>query len=214
MKDYKTIGKSGEAEFTVSKSRFIGYAKPVETENEALEFIEFIRKKHWNAAHNVPVYVIGDDFQIQRFSDDGEPSGTAGVPILDVLKKEGITNVCMVITRYFGGIKLGTGGLVRAYTHAAKIALNTCGLIFQKQFEQVFITLDYHAHGKVQNLLMECKEVIVKDTEFSDVVRLEVYVDPLYAPALESHINELTSGKGILEIMKPVYVAIPCEDLL
>ena len=129
LTQYRTVGKSGEAELVIEKSQFISYAAPAATEEEALEFIQAIKKKHRDATHNVPAYVIGENNDIQRFSDDGEPSGTAGVPMLEVLKKEDLRDTVLVVTRYFGGIKLGTGGLVRAYTKAAKLALEAAGIV-------------------------------------------------------------------------------------
>ncbi|GKT37685.1 Impact family like protein, partial [Aduncisulcus paluster] len=150
---YKTIFDYGEAEDIINKSRFIGYAKPVETEEEAVAFVEEIKKKHKDATHNVPVYLVGEKFEIQRYSDDGEPSGTAGVPVLSMLKNEGITNLALVITRYFGGIKLGTGGLVRAYTHAAKIAVEAARVVEKKVYRELHVVLDYTLHGKFQNFL-------------------------------------------------------------
>ena len=131
MIEYKTLAKAGSDEIIIEKSRFIGYCAPVSSEEEALEFIEKIKKKHYDATHNVFAYVVGLDNNIQRYNDDGEPSGTAGVPILEVIKKEDLRNVVIVVTRYFGGIKLGTGGLIRAYTKGAKIALDA-GIIIKK----------------------------------------------------------------------------------
>ncbi len=119
LKEYKTLLAYGEGEITIEKSKFIGYATPIKSEEEAIAFIENIRTKHWNATHNVPAYIVGENNEIQRYSDDREPSGTAGIPILEVIKKEDLRNVAVVVTRYFGGIKLGTGGLVRAYTKGA-----------------------------------------------------------------------------------------------
>jgi len=121
--NYRTIHEYGVHEIIINKSRFIGYAKPVESEEDAIKFIEEIKFKHKDATHNVLAYVIGQNNNIQRYSDDGEPSGTAGIPILEVLKKENLRNVVVVVTRYYGGVKLGTGGLVRAYIKGAKIAL-------------------------------------------------------------------------------------------
>ena len=132
MIEYKTLAKAGSDEIIIEKSRFIGYCAPVSSEEEALEFIEKIKKKHYDATHNVFAYVVGLDNNIQRYNDDGEPSGTAGVPILEVIKKEDLRNVVIVVTRYFGGIKLGTGGLIRAYTKGAKIALDA-GIIIKKK---------------------------------------------------------------------------------
>ena len=128
MKLYKTVAKEATAEQIIEKSRFITYVKPVSTKEEADEFIAAIKKKHKDATHNVPAMVLGEKFQVQWASDDGEPQGTSGAPIVQMLVQEGITNVVIVVTRYFGGIKLGTGGLVRAYTGSAKLGLEAAGI--------------------------------------------------------------------------------------
>jgi len=176
MANFKTVFEYGEALDIINKSRFIGYIKPIETVEEATAFIEEIKKKHWDASHNVPVYVLGDKFQVQKYSDDGEPSGTAGVPILNMLKNEGITNVVIVVTRYFGGIKLGTGGLVRAYTQSAKSALKEAKVIEQIEHKLYSLKMDYSLHGKIQNFLMNNPEYLVKDTVFMNDVEIFLYV--------------------------------------
>lgn len=123
LERYKTVRRAGEKEIVIKKSRFIGHVRPVETEDEAIAFIEEIKKKHWNATHNCSAYMIGERDEIQKQSDDGEPSGTAGKPILEVIKNQGLKNVAIVVTRYFGGIMLGAGGLIRAYTDGAVAAI-------------------------------------------------------------------------------------------
>ncbi len=123
MADYKTVRAAASGELTEKRSRFIGYCKPVSTEEEATAFIASIRSRHWDARHNVYAYSLREG-NLRRYSDDGEPSGTAGMPVLDVLQKSGVTDVCVVVTRYFGGVLLGTGGLVRAYSQAARLGLN------------------------------------------------------------------------------------------
>ncbi len=178
MGSYKTIFEYGEAEDVINKSKFIGYAMPVETEEEAVAFVEKIKKKHKDATHNVPVYLVGEKFEVQRYSDDGEPSGTAGVPVLSMLKNEGITNIAVVVTRYFGGIKLGTGGLVRAYTHAAKIAVEAARVVEKRVYKEVHVHLDYTLHGKFQNFLMNNEAYLIKDTLYTDSVNTIVYIEP------------------------------------
>ena len=142
MNEYKTVEIENCDEFVEKKSRFIGYVKPVRTQQEAVDFISSIKSKHWDATHNVYAYVLREN-NIQRYSDDGEPSGTAGVPVLDVLKKEGLTDVCCVVTRYFGGILLGGGGLVRAYSHSAKIAVDAAGVAEMCSWSECKIQSDY-----------------------------------------------------------------------
>ncbi len=208
MKNFKTVFKESEAELQISKSRFIGYIKPIEDENDAVRFIEKIKKKHWDATHNVPVYVLGENFGIQRASDDGEPSGTAGVPILDMLKKEAITNVCLVITRYFGGIKLGTGGLVRAYTQSAKAALEAAGIVEMKVNTLLKLGFDYHFHGKLQNYFLGDPQIIVKETHFTERITLEIYIQPEFEQSIINHIIELTSGQVEVENGGDFYLMI------
>ena len=143
MIQYKTVAKQAEAEQIIEKSRFIAYVKPVESKEEADEFIASIKAEHKSATHNVPAFVIGDQFQLQWASDDGEPQGTSGAPMVQMLVKEGITNVVIVVTRYFGGIKLGTGGLVRAYTSSAKLGLEAAGICEVKEMAVMQYKVDF-----------------------------------------------------------------------
>jgi len=152
MIQYKTVAKQAEAEQIIEKSRFIAYVKPVETKEEADEFIASIKAQHKSATHNVPAFVIGDQFQLQWASDDGEPQGTSGAPMVQMLVKEGITNVVIVVTRYFGGIKLGTGGLVRAYTGSAKLGLEAAGVCEVKEMAVLQYRVDYSFLSKIQNM--------------------------------------------------------------
>lgn len=213
MKDYKTILGYGEAEDVINKSRFIGYAKPVETEEEARAFIEEIKKLHWKATHNVPVYVLGLKNEVQRYSDDGEPSGTAGVPILNMLINEGITNIAIVVTRYYGGIKLGTGGLVRAYTHGAKIALEASKVIERKLRKQYSISMDYTLHGKVQNELMDDR-YIIKDTLYTDKVEMIIYCSPEDEGQFLSTITNITNGRADIVEMDEVFISTHNGELI
>lgn len=168
MNEYKTIEKESCDEFVVKKSRFIGYVKPVKTADEAVKFINEIKSKYWDATHNVYAYVLRDG-QTRRYSDDGEPQGTAGIPVLDVLLKEGITDCAVVATRYFGGIMLGAGGLVRAYSHTAKIAVEAGGIITMSLCKMAKVKSDYTFYGKLVPLICQ-HGGIVEDTEFSDSV--------------------------------------------
>lgn len=206
-KDYKTLLKYAHAEEIINKSKFIGYAKPIKSEEEATEFIEKIKKKHWNATHNVPVYLIGDNNEIQRYSDDGEPSGTAGVPILEMLKKEEIKNVVVVVTRYYGGIKLGTGGLVRAYTSAAKLAIKEAEIVEKVINNEYLIRIDYTLHGKIQNELIN-GEYIIKDTVYDDKVNIYVYCKPGESDKLISKITDISSAQAEIEEKDQVYLTV------
>ncbi len=190
---YKTVAGYAEAEQTIDKSRFISYIKPVESREEAESFIKEIRTMHKSATHNVPAYVIGDKSQLQWASDDGEPSGTSGAPMLHMFVGEGITNVCVVVTRYFGGIKLGTGGLVRAYTSSARLALEAAGICEVKELDLIKFKIDYSYYGKVQNWEQEGTFVIV-DSVFQDKVELTLQTDPENTQSIINMLSELTGG--------------------
>lgn len=208
-KRYKTIYKYGESEIIINKSRFIGYSMPIESEEEALKFIEKIKTKHRDATHNVYAYVLGKDSNTQRFSDDGEPSGTAGIPALEVIKKEDLRNVVVVITRYFGGVKLGGGGLIRAYTKGAKIGLEAGIIIDMVLHQKIKIRIDYTLYGKVENYLIN-EEYIVDETIFDDAVNTFVYIEEPKVAEFYKIIADLTNGNGILENLEEEY--IPTKD--
>lgn len=191
---YRSVLNNSETDYIVEKSKFIAHVKPVKSEKEAQEFIEEIKKRHWNASHNVPIYIIGEDMSIQKFSDDGEPSGTAAFPVLDMLKKEGITNLVIVITRYFGGIKLGKGGLIRAYTQSAKLGLDSSKVIDYEQLIKIQIVYEYTYHGKIENYINGCEEIFDFNTEFDDKVRKEILI-PVGNASIIDQIVEITSDK-------------------
>ena len=151
---YRTIRAAASAEFVEKRSRFIGYISPITTQQDAIAFIDSIKSKHWDATHNVPAYIIREG-NICRFSDDGEPQGTAGMPALNVLQKEELTDCVLVVTRYFGGILLGGGGLVRAYSHAAKIAVDAGGIVTRAECSIVKIRCDYTFYGRLASLIPE-----------------------------------------------------------
>lgn len=190
---YSTICGEGQTELVIERSRFIGYAKPVETRGEAEQFIREIKARHRDANHNVPAFVIGEKLQQQWASDDGEPQGTAGVPMLQMMVKEEITNVAVVVTRYFGGIKLGTGGLVRAYTNTAKGALEAAGIRQVKDQTVMVVSMDYTYLGKLQN---EQKNGYFQlaDTAFSDVVTVTLQMEPENVQQVKAFLSELTGG--------------------
>ena len=193
MQAYKTVAKEAADEYIVKKSRFIGYAKPVTTQQEAIDFIAEIKSKHWDATHNVYAYRLRDGQQ-RRYSDDGEPQGTAGVPALDVLNKAGVTDCVVVCTRYFGGIMLGAGGLVRAYGHTAKIALDAAGIITMAPCTLAAVTCDYTLYGKLNPLLCRMG-AIVEDTAFSDVVRLQFRIPTDDYAALCAEVIDQSNGR-------------------
>lgn len=197
MIKYKTVMKEAETEQVIDRSRFIGHVKPVESREEAEAFLTEIRAKHKTANHNVPVFVVGDQFQLQWASDDGEPQGTSGAPIVQMLVKEGITDLAVVITRYFGGIKLGTGGLVRAYTGTAKLALEAGGICAVKELNELKVKIAYTFLGKLQNLALNGK-FEVNNTIFEDMVTVDLTMDPEDAEEVKTMVSNLTGGSGIV----------------
>lgn len=208
MKDiYRTVNSYGEDEIVISKSRFIGYSYPINTEDEAIDFIHLIKSKHKDATHNVYAYVVGEDSNIQRFNDDGEPSGTAGIPVLEVIKKEGLRNLVVVITRYFGGIKLGGGGLIRAYTKGAKIALDAGIICEMTLHKKIKIILPYTLIGKIENYLMtnnyRTEEIIYKED-----VEIYVYVMNSIFFEFEKEIMNLTSGNALISFIDEIHLPI------
>lgn len=208
MKYFSVLDYS-EAEQVVEKSRFITYTKPVYDENEASEFIAKIKKLNYDASHNVSAYVIGESSDIKRYSDDGEPSGTAGMPMLDVMLKKGITNTCVVITRYFGGIKLGTGGLVRAYTESTKIGLEASKIVEYREMRCYSITCTYDLAPKIQYRL-KGSDVIIKDTEYLEKVRFLVYLEEDEMKILDELVD-ITSSLIYIEQKDNVFVRF-CDD--
>jgi len=197
MKLYSTVLGEGQAEQYIEKSRFITYVKPAETKEEADEFIASIKKKHKDATHNVPAMVLGDKFQIQWGSDDGEPQGTSGAPIVQMLVNEGITNVVLVVTRYFGGIKLGTGGLVRAYTSSAKLGLEAAGIGDVKEMQILTYKVDYSVFNKIQNLYFTF-DVKIANIVYADAVTCDLITDPAYTDELKELITGTSAGKAVL----------------
>lgn len=196
--EYKTVYEGGEGEIVEKKSRFIAAVKPVSAEDDALAFIESVKKKHWNATHNCFAYVIGERSELARCSDDGEPNGTAGKPMLDVLQGEELRNTAVVVTRYFGGTLLGTGGLVRAYSQAVKSGLASSVIITKIRGVKLRIGIDYTGLGKIQYILGQ-KGLRILDSEYTDSVKLEVLVPEDAVEAVCSDITEGTNGQASME---------------
>ncbi|MBC8569388.1 IMPACT family protein [Zongyangia hominis] len=191
MKDYITLKKRDQDEFVERRSRFIGTATPVQTEEEALAFISELRSKYWDASHNVYAYILRDG--TVRYCDDGEPQGTAGVPVLDVLQKEGLTDLCVVVTRYFGGILLGGGGLVRAYSHGAKIAIDAAGRKPMSVCKIYDLEMDYSMYGKVSYLLPQFHAVTLS-SDFGVAVKMRVEMKAVHAERFVRELEEATSA--------------------
>src|SRR5690625_456192 len=167
--EYRTVAREAEITLIEKKSKFIARIKPVQTQEEAESFIEEVRKEHWNATHNVPAYILGMNQEIQKYSDDNEPSGTAGLPMLEILKAHEVVNVVVVVTRYFGGTLLGRGGLIRAYGGATREALKAAGIVRMVPAQKIRITVDYVHSGKIQNELLT-RGITLVDTEYLEHV--------------------------------------------
>ncbi|EKQ51205.1 MULTISPECIES: YigZ family protein [unclassified Clostridium] len=194
---YITIKDFGEDRFEEKKSEFIGYAKRVENEEEAKAFISEIKNMHKQARHNCSAYIIGQNMNIQRYSDDGEPQGTAGIPILEVMKKSRITDCAVVVTRYFGGILLGAGGLTRAYTKGASIAIKAAGVVEKVEGLKLSFEMEYDLFGKVQHLCGQ-NSWHIEDTEYSDKVVVHILCEQSISEMIENEIVEVTNGKVII----------------
>lgn len=190
--NYFTIYEPAEASFIEKKSEFIGYIAPVKTNDEAVAFIARIKAMHRKARHNVYAYILRHD-NISRYSDDGEPQGTAGTPVLEVLQKRGLTDVCIVVTRYFGGILLGGGGLLRAYSHAASIACNAAKIMDMRLCHRLRINADYGMYGKISYILPNF-DVITVNSDFGSSVTLEILVQNELLPSLIKELTEITNG--------------------
>jgi uncharacterized YigZ family protein len=210
LQQYKTVAGYGEDEIVIERSRFIGYAQRVTTEEEATAFIAMIKKKHWDATHNCSAFVIGENDQIQRSSDDGEPSGTAGKPILECIKKNGCKDTVVVVTRYFGGIKLGAGGLVRAYTAGTVAALKAAGIVIHQLHHNISVSVEYHWWGKVENEL-RIGQQRVKQTEFTDRVTVHLLIPDGEEDAFVSHMIDLTNGQAEIVRGEKEYVEVPVD---
>ncbi|MFB4165203.1 YigZ family protein [Alteribacillus sp. JSM 102045] len=202
---YYTVKPSGTNEIVINKSRFIAHVKRVTTETEAQEFIQSIKKEHWNATHNCSAYMIGEKDEIQKANDDGEPSGTAGVPMLEVLKKRQLKDTCVVVTRYFGGIKLGAGGLIRAYGSAVTEGINATGVVERKLMQVISVRVDYTWLGKVENELRQ-SSYMIKDIEYEENVSLSAYVPVDKVQAFSNWITNMTNGQGHLEKKEETYL--------
>ena len=194
MKTFKTIRKEASDEFIVNKSRFIGYACPCQTEEEALAFLAKIRQKHKDATHNCYAYIIGENAGIMRYSDDGEPGGTAGMPIIEVMKAQGVVNLCVVVTRYFGGVLLGAGGLVRAYTNGCVIALKAAQVVAMEPTQRWWAEVAYPLWDKVLHSL-KSQPIILEETDFSATVNCTIMVREKDANDLCDLLTRLTDGR-------------------
>ena len=204
---YITIANEFRTEYIIEKSRFIATIAPVSTEEEAQAFMQRISKEFWDATHNCTAYAIGPRQEQQRSSDNGEPSGTAGKPMLEVLKKTTITNVAVVVTRYFGGIKLGAGGLIRAYSHSVAKAVQEGPKLLIAPRQIVSHTIDYSYFGSVERQLQTLE--LPYQSTFTDTISLEIYVEPSFVSELETTITNLTGGNLLWELQDIRMVELP-----
>lgn len=205
QESYKTLYKYASFEIEIKKSKFIGHAKPVSCEYEAIKFIDEIKANNRLASHNVYAYTIGNNNEIQRYNDDKEPSGTAGLPVLNVIKLEGLKNVAIVVTRYFGGILLGTGGLARAYSKAARGSIEAAEIVEKVPFHAIDIIFDYTLLGKLQNYLTR-EGYFIKNIDYTDKVIMIVYVEKIHLNNFINLINDLTNKTAEIKIDKDVYL--------
>ncbi len=208
---YFTVKNPGCAEIVEKKSRFIATVRPVSSEAEAVAFINEIKQKYWDARHNVYAYILREN-NIQRYTDDGEPAGTAGVPVLDMLKKEGLTDIAVVVTRYFGGILLGTGGLVHAYSKSARE-----GVISAEKVEMVLcsgmeIDMDYTLHGKILNELSDW-DIVMGETVFTDRVKIPLYIRSSQWESLRDRLIDITNGKTTVSKTEEKFIGLKCDML-
>lgn len=209
-KDYKTVLENASDEFVEKRSRFIGYCKPVKTEQEAIDFINEKRSEHWDATHNVYAYSLREG-NIKRYSDDGEPSGTAGMPVLDVIVKNEIFDVVVVVTRYFGGVLLGTGGLVRAYSHGSKIAVEAAKPVIMQNCLVCEARCAYNQYGKVSSLIIGVGAA-VDDTVYESDVLVKFHIKPDLLGTLNKKLADATSGEVTVEQKDEQYFAVQINE--
>ena len=203
--NYKTVKSYGESEIIIQKSRFITYVNRAESEKEALDFIQTIKQNHRDANHNCSAYIIGEHDQIQKANDDGEPSGTAGFPMLEVLKKQGLKDTVVVVTRYFGGIKLGGGGLIRAYGKATTEGIDAAKVVERKLHYLIKISIDYTWLGKVENEVRN-SEYPLKEINYAELVEVFVYSEVENQTKFAEWITEITNGQAKIDIVEQEFL--------
>lgn len=202
---YFTIYQNGEHQIEIKKSKFICYLFRIESEEQAKEYIAKIKKEHYKANHNCSAYMLGENFEIQRSSDDGEPSGTAGVPMLEVLKKNQLQNTLAIVTRYFGGIKLGAGGLIRAYSTSVSEALKEIGIVQGKLQQILDIIIDYPQLGKLQNYL-ENEQIAIQEIDYLEQITVKVAIDINQCESFQNALIDLFNNQLSIQILDQKYV--------
>lgn len=213
LTEYKTVLNCATAEFEEKKSRFIANVKPVSVEEEAVEFINGLKSEYWNATHNVYAYSINNGTLIQRYSDDGEPSGTAGMPVLEVMNRMGIYNAAVVVTRFFGGTLLGASGLIRAYSRSAGLGLDAAEVVTKKLCVNIDIVVEYTLFGKLQNMLITNNNII-KDIKYGQDVELCVLIEAGNEDRLMNAITENTSGRALIDMGDKAYITLGSDGRL
>ena len=209
MKNYRTVADKEifSAEYEIKKSRFIAHVKHVETEESAREFLQAIRKKYFDATHNCSAWILGEGGNLQKSNDDGEPGGTAGNPILETIKKNELTNTAVVVTRYFGGIKLGAGGLIRAYSHTAALGLDAAKILRMTTFQKISLTLEYNFLAMVENFLRK-KNIRVESSDYADVVTLNILILPAQVENFLIDLTDLTAANFLHELQEQILLPI------
>lgn len=210
---YRILFESGQDEIVEKKSRFIGITFPIDSENDAVRYIEECKKKYWDARHRCYAYVVGENMELQRFSDDGEPQGTAGKPILDVLLGEDVHDCLIIVVRYFGGTLLGTGGLVKAYSQASRAALLSSEVLDKKRGIILSVQTDYNAVGKIQYMLGN-RGVEIWKSDYGEDVKLQVLAPINQVEEIIGEITEITVGKSIMKKEKDIYFVKNSRDVL
>ena len=211
VSEYYTVLEDAYGEIVEKKSRFISVIHHVENEDEAVNFIESIKKEHWDARHNCFAYVIGTDRPVERASDDGEPSRTAGVPILESIKLSGLTNVCIVVTRYFGGILLGTGPLAKAYRDSSHDAIINAEIIRMRYLNSIILTLDYDSYGKIR-YEAEKKSIKITDTRFEDKIYVKMAVTHDELKHMSTYLNDVSHGSGTISEEGEIWISEKKND--
>ena len=209
MKNYRTVSSDEifSAEYEVKKSKFIAHVKNVENEESAREFLQLIRKKYFDATHNCSAWILGDNGNLQKSNDDGEPGGTAGNPILETIKKNNLTNTAVVVTRYFGGIKLGAGGLIRAYSHTAALGLDASKILQMTTFQKISLTIEYNFLATVENFLRK-KNIRVESSDYADVVTLNILILPAQIENFLTELTDLTAANFLHELQEKILLPI------
>lgn len=208
MKNYRTVADEiFSAEYEIKKSRFIANIKHVETEETAREFVQSVKKKYFDATHNCSAWILGEVGNLQKSNDDGEPGGTAGNPILETIKKNNLTNTAVVVTRYFGGIKLGAGGLIRAYSHTAALGIESAKILQMTTFQKISLTIEYNFLAQVENFLRK-KNIRVESSDYADVVTLTILILPDDVENFLIELTDLTAANFLHELQEKILLPI------